>query len=143
MSTRKINGKALAKHMAAEAAFDMEGTLATIHPDALFEDQPIGLVLRGREACARHYRLWWDAFGIHTDQGTLHWVNDDLLIGESHFTGTHEGPFLGIEPTGKTIRFPFTVIVTFRDGMLNGEKFYYDLNEILRQLGQQSFEVAV
>lgn len=142
MTSREENMAILIKHTKAEGAFDLDTTLATIHPDAIFEDQPIGLLLNGRDECARHYRLWWDAFGLHSEGGKLHWVDDDLMIAESHFVGHHKGEFLGVLPTGKDIRFPFTVIVRFADGLLSGEKFYYDLNNIMRQLGQNSFEIA-
>lgn len=142
MTERERNQLVLAKHMAAEDAHDLEGTLATIHPDALFEDLPIGLVLRGREETARHYNLWWRAFELQTDAGILHWVSDKLLIGESHFIGNHVGEFLGIAPTGNSIRFPFSVIVKFRDGLLLSEKFYYDLNDIMAQIGQPAFKTA-
>jgi hypothetical protein len=140
--TRTINERCLFRHMQAEAAHDMAATLATIHPDALFEDQPLGLVLRGRAATERHYALWWDAFGIQTEGGALHWVDDDFLIGDSWFVGTHTGPFLGIAPTGLAIRFPFTVYVRFKDGMLSGERFFYDLNMIMAQLGQPCVALA-
>jgi SnoaL-like polyketide cyclase len=142
MTSRQANERCLFQHMKAEAAHDMASTLATIHPDALFEDQPVGLVLQGREQTARHYRLWWDAFEIQTDGGALHWVNDDFLIGEAHFVGTHVGLFLGVMPTGLAVRFPFTVYVRFRDGLLSGERFFYDLNMIMAQLGQPSVPLA-
>lgn len=95
MTNRETNEQCLLVHMKAEAEHDMAAVLATIHPDALFEDQPLGLVLNGRDATARHYRTWWDAFGIQTDGGVLHWVSDDLAIGEADFVGTHVGRFLG------------------------------------------------
>jgi SnoaL-like polyketide cyclase len=142
MTNREINERCLFQHMKAEAAHDLAGTLATIHSDALFEDQPLGLVLQGRDATARHYRTWWDAFGIQTDGGALHWVNDDFMIGEADFVGTHIGEFLGIAPTGLPIRFPFTVYVRFKDGLLSGERFFYDLNIIMAQLGQPSAKLA-
>lgn len=142
MTVRETNMAVLIKHTRAEGAFDMETTLSTLHPDAVFEDQPIGLKLNGRDECARHYKLWWDAFGLHSEGGVLNWIDDNLMIAESHFVGNHKGEFLGIAPTGKDIRFPFAVVVRFADGFLSGEKFYYDLNDIMRQLGQKSFEIA-
>ncbi|MEO9601177.1 ester cyclase [Parasphingorhabdus sp.] len=142
MTTREINQQCLLRHMKAEAEHDMAGTLATIHLDALFEDQPIGLILNGREETARHYDLWWSAFGIQTDGGALHWVRDDFVIGDAYFIGKHIGPFLGIEPTGRAVRFPFTVYVRFKDGLLSGERFFYDLNMIMAQLGQPSVPLA-
>lgn len=142
MSNRELNARILHQHMVAEAAHDLDGTLATVHPDALFEDLPVGLTLRGRDAVARHYRLWWNAFGLQTDGGRLHWIDDDLVIGEADFVGVHTGDFLGKAPTGRSIRFPFMVIVRFRDGLLSGEKFFYDLNGIMAQIGEPSFAVS-
>lgn len=142
MNIREINARILHQHMVAEAAHDLEATLATVHPDALFEDLPVGLTLRGRDAVGRHYRLWWNAFGLQTEGGKLHWINDDLVIGEAEFVGTHKGDFLGKVPTGRSIRFPFMVIVRFRDGLLSGERFFYDLNGIMAQLGEPGFAVA-
>jgi predicted ester cyclase len=37
-------------------------------------------------------------------------------------------------PTGRQIRFPFVVFVTFKDGLLAGERFVYDMAGLLRQL---------
>lgn len=48
----------------------------------------------------------------------------------------------GVEPTGRSIRFPFTVYVRFKDGLLSGERFFYDLNMIMAQLGQPSAALA-
>jgi SnoaL-like polyketide cyclase len=142
MNPLQTNQACLLMHMKAEAAHDIEGTLATIHSDAIFEDQPVGLKLNGRSEVAKHYRLWWNAFAVQTDGGALHWVNDDFVIGESYFVGNHVGPFLGIEPTGKPIRFPFTVYVRFKDGLLLSERFFYDLNTVMKQIGQPGFALA-
>ncbi|MBL8571904.1 MAG: ester cyclase [Phreatobacter sp.] len=142
MATKDENGACLARHLEAEGRHDMAVTLATLHPDCVFEDRPIGMTLHGREGARRHYELWWNAFGVVTEEGRLHWVRDDLAIGEAWFAGVHRGEFLRIPPTGRTIRFPFTVVVSFRDGLLAGERFTYDLNDILRQIGQPFFDTA-
>jgi hypothetical protein len=62
--------------------------------------------------------MWWSAFGNTVEDGTVHWVGDDLLIGEAFFVGRHVGSFAGIPASGAEI---------------------YDLNGLLRQLGQPSF----
>ena len=66
---------------------------------------------------------------------------DDALIGEAAFpVGRHGGSFAGLQPTGRPVRVPFVVFVRFRDGLLAGERFVYDLNGLLRQLGQPAFQ---
>ncbi len=140
MIGRAENEACLRRHLAAEGRHDMAVTLETLHPECLFEDRPAGLRLHGREGARHHYELWWGAFGVGLDAGQLHWVRDDLVIGEADFVGTHIGPFLGIDSTGNDIRLPFTVVVTFRDALLASERFTYDLNDLLRQLGQPAFD---
>lgn len=142
MSERSANEKIVQLHVAAEMRHDMEKTLATLHPDCVFEDGAVGLHLRGWEAARRHYDLWWNAFGARLDPGGLHWVRDDLAIGDAAFVGTHTGAFLGIPPTGRPVRLPFLVKVSFREGLLGGEHFYYDLNGLLLQLGAPAFPVT-
>jgi hypothetical protein len=139
--TRVANEACLRAHLAAEGRHDMAGTLKTLHPQCVFADEPLGLRLEGRDGARRHYEMWWTGFGVTLDGGELHWVSDDLVIGNSAFTGTHDGPFAGISPTGLPVRLPFVVFVTFRDGLLAGERFVYDLNGLLRQLGQPAFTV--
>lgn len=130
----------LKRHLAAEGRHDMEATLATLHPDCVFEDGPVQLYLRGPEQARRHYQLWWFAFGVTVVDGAPYWVADDRLIAKATYVGFHTGPFLGIAPTGREIRLPFVVEVGFRDQLLASEVFTYDLNHLLRQLGQASFD---
>ncbi len=140
---RQRNARCLFEHTQAESRHDLNGTLATLHPDAVFEDAAVGLHLSGRGEAARHYQLWWKAFQLQTEGGVIHWIDDSLLIGEAHFVGTHVGEFLGLAPTAKAIRLPFMVRVSFREGLLSQERFYYDLNGLLTQLGQPAFSVSV
>ena len=140
--SRGANAACLQAHLAAERALDMDGTLATLHPDCVFVDQPLAMRFEGRHGARQHYGLWWSAFGVTPENGVTYWVDDDFLIGEAEFSGVHVGPFAGMEPTGRAIRLPFVVFVTFQDGLLAGERFAYDLNTLLRQLGRPAFEPA-
>jgi steroid delta-isomerase-like uncharacterized protein len=135
------NADVLRAHLAAENAHDLDATLATVHPDCVFVDRPLGLDFHGREGAGRHYRMWWSAFGATVEDGESHWIRDDLLVGEARFAGRHVGEFAGIPPTGREVSVPFVVFVDFRDGLLAGERFQYDLNGLLRQLGRPHFAV--
>ena len=138
--TQSTNQECLAAHLAAERRHDMATTLATLHPECHFVDEPLSWSLDGREGARRHCELWWTAFGADLEPGILHWVDDDLAIGEAAFVGWHVGSFAGLEPTGRPVRVPFVVFVRFRDGLLAGERFVYDLNGLLRQLGRPAFQ---
>lgn len=142
MTDRTTNEACLAAHLAAEGRHNMDATLATLHPACVFVDHPLGMHLVGRDGARRHYELWWSAFGTTLDHGRTHWADDNVVVGEAEFVGRHIGRFAGLEPTGQHIRLPFVMFVEFRDGLLAGERFVYDLNGLLRQLGEPAFEPA-
>lgn len=129
------NAAVVLRHVAAETAFDMEGTLATLAEDCVFEDVPTGEVYRGREGARAYYREWWDAFGNVPSRSQLHVPAADRLIVETRFVGTHRGRFRGAAPTGRQIDLPVAIFIGFRDGLLTGERFYYDRATLLAQIG--------
>lgn len=127
----------LSRHVEAENAHDMARTLATLHRECLFEDVPMGKVYQGHAGAAVYYRKWWDAFGLKFypgAEGKQHFTADGM-IAEGRFAGTHIGPFEGLQPTMRKVDFRFVVVVGFRDGLMAGERFYYDRAALEDQLG--------
>ena len=125
----------IARHVAAESAHDMAGTLATLHPDCVFEDTAMGRVWRGHEGAAA-IREWWN--GLDTEVASENrsgWLPDGSFIAETGFRCRHIGTFLDIPATGHKFRLSFVVVVSFRDGLMLGERFYYSLDRLLQELG--------
>lgn len=128
----------LRRHLEAENAHDLQGTLATLHRDCVFRDHATGQVWNGHEGAAAHYRQWWDCFDVEVvrrDGQSAGWLGDDVYAAEATWTGTHTGSFLGIAPTGRPIAQPFVVLVAFKDGLMSEERFHYDLASLVRQIG--------
>jgi predicted ester cyclase len=65
----------------------------------------------------------------------LYWRDDGGIVAEIRFRGVHTGPYLGIEPTGREIDVPVVILANFTDGLMAGERFYYGIATIGRQLG--------
>jgi steroid delta-isomerase-like uncharacterized protein len=128
------NAAVLIRHVTAETAFQMEQTLATLTANCVFEDVPSGEVFRGHEGVRRYYREWWDAFG-NVPSGSKRYVpSGDCLIVETHFVGTHRGDYQGIKASGKPIDLPVAIFVSFQDGLMSGERFYYDRATLMAQI---------
>jgi steroid delta-isomerase-like uncharacterized protein len=125
----------LAAHIKAETGFDMEATLATLSPDCVFEDMPSGERYAGREAVRRYYANWWGAFGNVPEGSRRYVASPDMFIVETRFVGQHRGSWEGIAPTGRRIDLPIAIFVSFRDGLMSGERFYYDRATLRAQLG--------
>lgn len=140
----KAHAAVVARHVRAEHERRMEDTLATLAEDCVFEDRTLGLTLRGRDGARQYYALWWDAFanGVHVDDHR--WTEDGGVVAEVRFQGVHQGQFLGIPPTGRTVDLPIVILVTgFHDGLMGGERIYWDLATLLRQLGVTSLPVEI
>jgi len=127
------------RHLTAENAHDLAGTLATLHPDCVFDDHATGQTWRGHEGASAHYRQWWQAFDVKVVRGKSqmsYWASEQTYIAEATWEGRHIGDFLGLAATNALIRQPFVVFVGMKDGLMAGEKFYYDLASLVSQIGQ-------
>jgi ketosteroid isomerase-like protein len=126
----------IARHVAAESAHDLAGTLATLHPDCVFEDTAMGRVWRGHAGAEAHYREWWNGLDAEVaSENRSGWLPDGSFIAETGFRCRHVGTFLDIPATGRSFRLSFVVVVSFRDGLMLGERFYYSLDGLLMKLG--------
>jgi steroid delta-isomerase-like uncharacterized protein len=126
------------RHLAAENAHDMDGTLATLHPDCVFRDHATGQIWHGHSGAADHYRHWWRTFDVAVERGEgqrSFWSAEGTYVAQATWRGSHIGDFLGIRATSLPIVQPFVVFVTFKQGLMAGEEFFYDLASLLRQLG--------
>jgi hypothetical protein len=53
-------------------------------------------------------------------------INDGNIVSEARYQGE--------APTGAAVDFPIVTFLTFREGLLAGERFYYDLGGLLTRL---------
>src|SRR5918996_132053 len=60
---------------------------------------------------------------------------DDAVIVEAMLYGTHDGPFRGLPPTGRSFEMQFLAVFVFDEDRLVCERVYFDSATILRQLG--------
>jgi steroid delta-isomerase-like uncharacterized protein len=125
----------LDRHLRAENAREMQATLATLSSDCVFEDLALGRTYHGRSGAADYYRLWWEGFAPTVVPERLHWTEEGNVIAETRWHGVHSGHFIGMEATGRAIDVPVAIFVTFSDDdLMAGERLYYDLTTIRRQL---------
>ena len=132
----------MARQLKAENAHRLQETLGTLTLDCVFDDYGLGRRFFGRAGIAAYYRLWWQAFGTVVDRGGgqvgLQWMPDGNAFAEARYKGVHRGRFLGIKATGVAVEVPFVVVLTFRDDLMAGKRFYYDLGRLLAQIGRRT-----
>jgi steroid delta-isomerase-like uncharacterized protein len=135
--THETMRRVLQEHVDAENAHDRDRVVATYSAaDPVFEDIPAAVRYVGADEIVGNYTHLWDGFpGLvrRIDRWTF---GDDSCVIELTLTGTHEGPYRGIEPTGR--RLALRIIAHFQfdaDGRIRQETAYYDTLTFRRQLG--------
>jgi len=117
-------------------AQDLPGFAKMIHPDAEIFDTGLGVRVN-RDAYVAAQEMNFQGFSdmrgeivrvIDMGDG---WVSREVL-----FTGTHDGPFMGILATGRTCTLRGAGLLRFdADGLVTNFSLYYDNLTMLAQLG--------
>lgn len=91
--------------------------------------------LHGRDAVEKHIKELHAAFPDFQIalEDTL--ASDELIMGEWTATGTHEGEFNGIPPTGREIDLTGMDKIRVRNGAVQEHRIYFNLQEMFEQLG--------
>jgi steroid delta-isomerase-like uncharacterized protein len=121
-------------HREAEAARDIDAILETFGKDCFLETMPLGLRSEGMAAVRAAYELqFFTAFPdlAPEDEGIA--VGADVVAVWGTLRGTSRGDWLGIPPGGGTFAVPFANVVPFRQGLMAGEKIYFDLATLCEQ----------
>ncbi len=81
------------------------------------------------------YRRLRDAFPDFLPE--IHWqtVDGDVVTTFKTYHGTHRGAFLGIEPTGRVIKFETVDAMRVRDGQIVEHWGVANLYSVVHQLG--------
>ena len=93
---------------------DRRACMELYHPDCILHGFPH--TENGREAILGYFELVWGAFpDVELTVGDL--LSDSgRLVMRYAITGTHEGVFMGISPTGKRIRLTGMLLMRFDNG---------------------------
>ena len=59
----------------------------------------------------------------------------DKVVSRFEWTGTHRGPFLGVEPTGRPVQMWGIVIDRLQDGKIKNTRILMDALGLMAQLG--------
>ena len=119
-------------------AHDVQGFAEVLADDVVFS-APGGMRGQGKEACARFFAGWFEAFpDARVDVHDLHLIGD-VAIEEGTFSGTHGGVLHGaggdIPPTGRSVQVDYIQVLRFRAGKHISFNLVFDRLLMLEQLG--------
>jgi len=120
------------QHAEAENRHDVEATIATFHhPRYEFNGHPSD----GGEAVRELLQGFMHGFpDFHIEPTRLRHLDDGVLV-EGLMTGTHDGEWASMRPTGRRIEVPVVGIFKFDADRLLCEKVHLDMAKVLKQIG--------
>ena len=121
------------EHIDAENAHDVPRAIATFHRPR-YEVAPFGSPNEGAESVHQLLAGMFAAFpDFHVAVLRVHHAEEAVVV-EFVVTGTHGGPFAGLDATGRRIEVPLVGIFEFEEDRLMCEKVYFDMATLMRQL---------
>lgn len=87
-----------------------------------------------KEAGIGWFSYMWQAFPDFSVTIKLQIAEGDLVATLKTFSGTHEGEFMGIPPTGKHVAFDVFDMLRVRDGQLVEHWMVQDVAGLMKQL---------
>ncbi|MBX3023517.1 nuclear transport factor 2 family protein [bacterium] len=135
MSDRRHLRALVEGYARAKCRADVDGALAFCHPDFQLETVGFGLASRDRAETAAHLRAFFRVFpdyGVTVDEMTFA-ARAVACWGTARMT--MRGDLPAVPASGRTASLPFVSTFAVADGLLVGERFFFDLATLCDQLG--------
>jgi len=119
-------------HSLAEDARNIEGLIATLTPDCVYELPQSGHRWAGHDGATRFYTELLGAFPDIEFNLTNIIIGPQGVCEEAAVTGTHRVTWLDMAPTGKRVNFNVIIFFPWDDARkkFKGERmFYYGLHD--------------
>lgn len=119
----------------AKSRQDVGAALALSSEDFVLETLSLGLASRDRKEAEQQLGLFFHVFpdyrvsleGMATGEGVV------VCWGRAQLSW--RAPFAGLPPTGRSAELPFVSIFPCANGVLRGERFFFDLASLCEQIG--------
>lgn len=115
---------------------DLDDLLTIFSPDCMFIDATEPETVQGHAAFAEYMNATWDAFPDFHPAEASFCCRDNVVAAELVLAGTHEGPFLGVEPSGAMVRWNAAAFYTIDEErhQIVREAYYYDAATLRAEL---------
>ena len=110
--------------------------LASDHAeDGLVESPLAGGTAAGRAAIEKLYATYFRAFPDFVLEQEALVIDGDRVVLMAVAAGTDSGGFMGLPPTGRSVRVRAAFVYVLRDGLIAEERRVYDFTSVLLQVG--------
>jgi steroid delta-isomerase-like uncharacterized protein len=127
-------------------AHDLDAYAALFADDCELTDTATGEIFRGQEGARKNMEGWFTPFPDATIEIVNLIAGADWAAIEAIGRGTQTGPMTGpdgeVPATGRTLTLPFCSTLEMSNGKIVGGRDYYNVADIMQQLGLMPETVA-
>ncbi|MFD9483044.1 ester cyclase [Streptomyces sp. NPDC059991] len=125
----------------AKSRQDVPAALRLLHPEMALETPAFGTTARGLTENEKALRRFFASFPDYDVDLQGRASDGDTLVcwGTARLTMT--GNRFGVVPNGKRAEIPVFIQFTFKDDLIAGERFFFDLATLCAQSGVSTDEV--
>jgi steroid delta-isomerase-like uncharacterized protein len=135
MSMLQENRRVWQRHLLAENRRNLDALLDNLCDDPIFKVMAISATYKGRDQVRQFYADLFDGIPEANFELVNSYVGEEGVAAESILRGAQRGPWLGVPPTQREIVLPIAIVVPMMHGQILGERLYFDLATLARQLG--------
>ena len=135
MSLLHENRRLWQRHVLAETRRNIAGLLETLCDDPIYKIMATSATFKGRDQVAQFYAGLFEGVPDATFELINAFVGEEGVVEESILRGAQRGTLFGIPATGREIALPMTIVFPILNGRIMGERLYFDLATLARQLG--------
>jgi len=132
----------VAQYAAAKSRQDIDGALRVCQEDFILDTVPFGIRGHGKAEVAAQLGIFFATFPDYSAALEGQATGEDVVTAWGTIRATMRGPLGSFAPTGRAFVLPFSCVFPLRDGLLAGERFFFDLNAMCEQLGLPVERVA-
>ena len=116
------------RHSIAEDRRDIDGLIATLTPDCVYEIVGSELRWRGHAGARAFYTELFAAFPDNVFDLTDIVIGPQGVFEAAILSATHRGPFAGLAPSGRRVRLPVAIHFPWVAGvgLFGGERIFLD-----------------
>jgi len=135
MSMLQENRRVWQQHLMAENRRNLDALLDNLCADPIYKVMAISATYKGRDQVRQFYADLFDGIPEAYFELVNSYVGEEGVAAESILRGAQRGVWLGVPPTQREIVLPMTIVVPMMHGQILGERLYFDLATLARQLG--------
>lgn len=119
----------------AKSRQDVPAALKLLHNDMLLETPAFGTAARGHAENEKVLTRFFESFPDYNVVLQGRAANDDTLVCWGTVQMTMTGDRFGVQPNGRRAELPVFIQFVFKDDLIAGERFFFDLSALCAQSG--------